>query len=197
MSVLGIDTPNFVVDSFDISYGDPQTVAVTAKRDVARIRMNYRINGGRTRHASAREWDGGERYGFENTDYYAEFRGEVRGAAAGDEVEVWFNGVARDRDERGQVESEHFTYTVASDTGSPVLIVANEDYTGVNPTPAPRAGPPKYLDEHVAALEANGITPDVWDVDASARRRIRTAHHTTSASSATTPPCCGTSATTG
>ena len=25
---------------------------------------------------------------------------------------------------------------------------------------------PKYLDEHVAALEANGVTPDVWDVDA-------------------------------
>ncbi len=24
----------------------------------------------------------------------------------------------------------------------------------------------KYLDEHVAAFEANGVTPDVWDVDA-------------------------------
>ena len=35
MSVVGIDTPNFVVDSFDVSYGDPQTVAVTAKRDLA------------------------------------------------------------------------------------------------------------------------------------------------------------------
>ena len=32
VSVVGIDTPNFVVDSFDVSYGDPQTVAVTAKR---------------------------------------------------------------------------------------------------------------------------------------------------------------------
>ena len=134
VSVLGIDTPNFVVDSFDISYGDPQTVAVTAKQDLAGIRMNYSINGGRARQASAREWDGGERYGFENTDYYAEFRGEVRGAAPGDEVEVWFTGVATDPDERGQVESEHFTYTVASDSGSPVLIIANEDYTGVNPT---------------------------------------------------------------
>ncbi len=59
--------------------------------------MNYRINGGRTRFAPAHEWDGGERYGFENTDYYGEFRGEVRGAAAGDEVEVWFTGVASDR----------------------------------------------------------------------------------------------------
>ena len=50
VSVVGIDTPNFVVDSFDVSYGDPQTVAVTAKRDARRdLLMNYRINGGRTR----------------------------------------------------------------------------------------------------------------------------------------------------
>ena len=91
----------------------------------------------------------------------------MRGAAAGDEVEVWFTGVARDPDERGQVESEHFTYTVASDSGSPVLIIANEDYTGVNPDATPSgAAAPKYVDEHVAALQANGITPDVWDVDA-------------------------------
>ncbi len=166
VSVLGIDTPNFVVDSFDISYGDPQTVAVTAKQDLAGIMMNYRINGGRARKTQAREWGGGERYGFENTDYYGEFRGEVRGAAPGDEVEVWFTGAATDPDERGQVASEHFTYTVASDSGSSVLIIANEDYTGVNPTATPPGGPPKYLDEHIAALEANGITPDVWDVDA-------------------------------
>ncbi|MET0458448.1 MAG: M14 family zinc carboxypeptidase [Ilumatobacteraceae bacterium] len=166
VSVLGIDTPTFVVDSFAVSSGDPQTVAVTAKRDVAGLRMKYRINGGHERTTQAREWAGGERYGFENVDYYAEFRGVVRGAAAGDEVEVWFTGTAQDRDERGRVESEHFTYTVASDSGSRVLIVANEDYTGVNPTfPSPPGGGPKYVDEHVAAFQANGITPDVWDVD--------------------------------
>jgi len=118
VSVVGTDTPNFVVDSFEVSHGDPQTVAVTAKQDLAGIRMNYRINGSRTRNASAHEWDGGERYGFENTDYYGEFRGEVRGAAAGDEVEVWFTAVARDRDERGQVESN------TSRTPSPVTAAA-------------------------------------------------------------------------
>ena len=166
VSVVGIDTPNFVVDSFDVSYGDPQTVAVTAKRDLALVLMNYRINGGRTRRQFAREWDGGERYGFENVDYYAEYRGLVRGASADDEVEVWFSGLSTDWDEFGWVESDRFTYTVARDTGSPVLVIANEDYTGVNPTPAPPGGPPKCVDEHVAALAANGVTPDVWDVDA-------------------------------
>ena len=39
-------------------------------------------------------------------------------------------------------QSERFTYTVASDTGHDVLVVANEDYTGVNPTyPAGTDGP--------------------------------------------------------
>ena len=94
VSVVGIDTPNFVVDSFDVSYGDPQTVAVTAKRDLAGHAHELPHQRRPRAHASAREWGGGERYGFENTDYYAEFRGEVRGAAAGDEVEVWFTGVA-------------------------------------------------------------------------------------------------------
>ena len=47
-----------------------------------------------------------------------------------------------------------------------MLVIANEDYTGVNPTYPPGTTAPKYLDEHVAALEANGVTPDVWDVDA-------------------------------
>ena len=63
VSVVGIDTPNFVIDSFDVSYGDPQQVAVTAKRDLRALRLQYRINGGRTRNTSAREWRGGERYG--------------------------------------------------------------------------------------------------------------------------------------
>ena len=32
VSVVGRTAPDFVVDSFDVSYGDPQTVAVTARR---------------------------------------------------------------------------------------------------------------------------------------------------------------------
>ena len=58
---------------------------------------------------------GGERYGHENDDYYAEFRGEVRGAAPGGEVEVWFTGVERGAGPGGRVE--HFTYEVAAGTG--------------------------------------------------------------------------------
>ncbi|MGH9271823.1 MAG: M14 family metallopeptidase, partial [Ilumatobacteraceae bacterium] len=42
VSVVGRDTPYFVVDSFDVSYGDPQQVAVTAKRLVRGLIMQYR-----------------------------------------------------------------------------------------------------------------------------------------------------------
>ena len=162
-SSLGLNTPNFRVDSFDVSYGDPQTVAVTAKRALRDLEMSYRINGGRVRTVSAPEWAGGERYGDENDDYYAEYRGTVRNADEGDRVQVWFS--ARER-RRGAVSSSRFTYTVESDTGSDVLVVANEDYTGVNPTYPPGTAAPKYADAHVAAIEAAGYSADVWDVDA-------------------------------
>jgi hypothetical protein len=171
VSVVGIDTPDFVVDAFDVSYGDRQQVAVTAKRDLRGLRMAYRINGGRVRTTAAREWDGGERYGFENDDYYAEFRGLVRGTALGDEVEVWFSATTSGRGEqRGggnrRVESDRFRYEVVSDSDAPVLLIANEDYTGVNPEDVPSMSGPKYLDAHLAALAANGVDADVWDVDA-------------------------------
>ena len=135
-SAVDREAPNFVVDSFDVSYGDPQTVAVVAKRSLDDLRMHYRIDGGRTRTTSVREWRGGERYGDENDHYYAEYRGVVRGADEGDDVRVWFTA-EEDRRGRGRdddVSSERFTYTVASDSRADVLVLASEDYTGVNPT---------------------------------------------------------------
>ena len=152
-----------MVDSFDVSYGDPQTVAVTARRDQRQRRLNYRVNGGRTQRAPVDEWEGGERYGDERDVYYAEYRGEVRGTRTGDSVEVWFT--PRGRGGR-TVESDHFTYTVAADAGADALIVANEDYTGVNPTYPPGTTGPRHADDYQAALDANGVTHVTWDVDA-------------------------------
>jgi hypothetical protein len=112
VSVVG-RAPNFQVDSFAVSYGSPQTVAVTARRDLRNLTLHYSIDGGRTHHAGVREWRGGERYGGEADVYYAEFRGVVRGARPGDEVEVWFTG---NRPGAGRWTSESFTYSVAEDT---------------------------------------------------------------------------------
>jgi Zinc carboxypeptidase/Immune inhibitor A peptidase M6 len=170
VSVVGRDAEDFRVDSFTVSYGDPQPVAVVAKRSLKAKMLHYSINGGAEVKTPIEEWAGGERYGHENTDYYAEYRGLVQGASPGDSVEVWFTAQTTPADldpgERpGKVESEHFTYELAQDTDNSVLVIANEDYTGVNPTYPAGTTAPKYLDEHVAALEANGVTPDVWDVD--------------------------------
>ncbi|MFE6254600.1 M14 family zinc carboxypeptidase [Agromyces sp. NPDC057865] len=171
VSVVGRDAADLVADPFEVSYGDPQPVAVTAKRALNAKTLHYKINGGKEVKKQVAEWQGGERYGFEGTDYYAEYRGAVSGAKPGDSVEVWFSGQTNAKDlpkgqKPGKVESEHFTYELAQDTGNQVLVIANEDYTGYNPEEAPRNDGPKYVDEHVAALAANGVDADVWDVDA-------------------------------
>ena len=57
--------------------------------------------------------------------------------------EVWFtgrSGAAR----AAPARVEPFTYEVASDTGADVLVIANEDYTGVNPTYPAGTTAPKY-----------------------------------------------------
>jgi Zinc carboxypeptidase/Immune inhibitor A peptidase M6 len=161
-SVVGRRAENFRVDTFDVSYGDPQTVAVVAKRAIKGLHMHYRIDGGRTRTADAREWRGGERYGDENDDYYAEFRGTVRGADRGDRVRVWFEGKKKGK---GEVRSESFEYRLVRDTGDDVLIIANEGYTGVNPTYPAGTNSPKYVRAHRRAIRQAGYRADVWDVD--------------------------------
>ncbi len=170
-SAVGRTAEDFRVDSFDVSYGDPQTVAVVAKRSLRRVQLNYKVAGERVRTVEAREWRGGERYGDENDDYYAELRGAVRGAEEGDRVRVFFSGYEkRDRGKRKhrlrRVESERFSYVVESDTGADVLVIANEDYTGVNPDYPDEVTAPKYADAYVQAIEAGGASADVWDVDA-------------------------------
>ena len=70
---------------------------MTAKRAIKHLKLNYKINNGKTKTANVSEWRGGERYGHENNPYYAEFRGEVKGARAGDKVKVWFSGEKKRR----------------------------------------------------------------------------------------------------
>ncbi len=161
-SVVGRTTPEFVPDTFDVSYGDPQTVAVVAKRALKNLRLSVRINGAKAKSTKIKEWRGGERYGDENDDYYAEFRGQVRGAKAGDTVEVQFTGV---KPGKGPVKSKAFTYSVVGDSGADVLVLADEDYTGVNPDYPASVTAPKYAADYEKAINDAGYTTDVWDVD--------------------------------
>jgi hypothetical protein len=166
VSVVGRSTPDFAVDAFDTSYGAQQQVAVTARRSLRAVTMRYRINGGRTQLAAVREWQGGERYGDGFDKYFAELRGTVPRARPGDSVEVWFSGLKG----RTPVTSTPFTYTVASDIGGDVLVLAAEDVTGISPANADGATAARYADEHVTALRSAGYSSDVYDIDAHGRQ---------------------------
>jgi hypothetical protein len=170
-SVLGIKTKPFHLDtedsyksglpavnlSFDKSYGDPQTVAVLAKRSLGAVTAKWKVNGGPTQSGPTTEWAGGERFGMTSTHYH-QVRGTVTGTDPGDTVEVWFEG--------GGESSESFTYEAVSESGDRVLVVAAEDYTGASPNQTPG---PHYLDYYLDALVANGEDADVYDVDAQGR----------------------------
>lgn len=161
VSSLGLDAPDLVADPFTVSYGTEQSVAVTAKRALQSVRLNYSINGGRANVTGVREWRGGERYGDTHDDYYGEFRGKIR-ANPGDSVKVWFTGRNPGRD--GSAESTGpFTYTVARDIGADVLILAAEDVTGVSPVQGVTSA--RYAADYAASLTAAGYSSDIYDVD--------------------------------
>ncbi len=142
-TVTGITTKPFYVDSddpykssnpgaqlsFTQSYGDPQPVAVIAKRSLGAVTVEV-PDQRRPGAVGARRPSG--RAGRRTTRpsvHYHQMRGVVTGTDPGDSVEVWFEG--------GGQRSESFTYQAVSETGNRVLVVAAEDYTGASPVQAP------------------------------------------------------------
>ncbi len=164
VSVVGRTAADLVSDPFTVSYGRTQKVAVTAKKAIRNLRLQYSVNGGRTRSVDTKQWRGGERYGDTHHDYYAEFRGKVTRTSPGDSVQVWFTGR---KPGKGWVSSKPFTYRVANDIGGDVLILAAEDVTGVSPVQGLTSA--SHADEYAAALSAAGYSSDVYDVDVNAR----------------------------
>ena len=165
VSVVGRTAPDFAVDSFAVSYGDPQPVAVTARRDLRNLAMHYSINGGRTytragpRVARRRAL---RRRGRRLLRRVPRRRTRRRTRATRSR-----SGSPATGPGKGKRTSESFTYRLAEDTRNTVLVLANEDYEGVNPErPADgdraRSTRPRY----VAALKAAGYNASVWDVSA-------------------------------
>ncbi|GAB3684564.1 M14 family metallopeptidase [Actinocorallia lasiicapitis] len=163
VSSIGRTAPDFVVDKFPVSYGHKQPIAVDAKRSLTDLKLRYRINGASPRVGEVTQWQGGERYGKEGTHYYGEFRGQVKGDP-GDSVEVWFEG----KKAGAAVASEHFTYTVANTTGAKVLVLADEDVTGVSPAQGGTTA--KHASTYTKAIKDAGYTADVYDIDANNRK---------------------------
>jgi hypothetical protein len=166
VSHLGREAPSFEIHPFRVSFGDPQKVRVNAKRALGPVTLHWTVNGGDEHSAPTTEYRGGERYGGDLDVYYHELRGQVTGTSPGDNVKAWF--------EAGGQRSQSFGYDVRSDTGHRVLILAAEDYSGKpgagveQPAYASRTQP-NYLDSYKDALAANGISYDVYDVDAEGR----------------------------
>jgi hypothetical protein len=172
VSHLGIETEPFYLQSaddykfglpqanftFEHSYGDPQEVRVLAQRSLGDVTVKYSINGGDAQSAPTEEWDGGDRYGGTTDVHYRVMSGVVTGTDPGDTVEVWFEG--------GGETSDSFSYEAVSESGADVLVLAAEDYTGASPN---QAGGPNYLSYYTDALDANGTSYDVYDVDAQGR----------------------------
>ncbi|PRY27688.1 M14 family metallopeptidase [Pseudosporangium ferrugineum] len=165
VSSVGRSTTDLAVDSFGVSYGSRQQVAVTARRSLHAVTLHYSINGGRARTAPTSEWRGGERYGDVLDRYFAERRGTVPRARPGDKVKVWFTA----RKGKASITSANFTYTVADKIGGDVLVIAAEDVTGVSPAATDGATSARYADEHVASLRKAGRTADVYDLDTRGR----------------------------
>ena len=193
VSHMGLDTKAFYLDlatidpekahnplsdlAVDVSHagGSAQPVEVLAKRALRNVGLRYRINGGPIQRAGVQPSPDGETFGGNNAynDYYHYLRGSIPGLAVGDSVEYWFEGKPkRKRGKSGTIGSDHTTFEVTDDADARVLIVAAEDRTGAStdpPYPSTDPGTPNYLSSYESALDANGITHDVYDVDASGR----------------------------
>ena len=184
VSHAGIDTKGLYLDLSQIdpwkshnpasdlavrmSYGGgaAQTVEVLAKRSLGAVTLRYRINGGAVQTAATAESPDGERFGGNNAYnvYYHYLQSEIGGIAVGNTVEYWFSG--------GGETSDHVTFSVVEDADADVLILAAEDRTGVSTLPgyaSTSAATPNYLSSYESALTANGISYDVYDVDARGR----------------------------
>jgi hypothetical protein len=184
-SHIGLDTASLYVDTSTIdpwktnwpssdlrvrvSYagGSSQPVEVLAKRAAGAVTLHYTVNGDGGQVATTESPDG-ERFGGNNDGYdtyYHYLRGEIPGLEQGDEVEYWFSG--------GGQTTQHVSFDVVEDsTDADVLILAAEDRTGVSAAPGyPSTSPstPNYLAFYEDALNANGISYDVYDVDAMGR----------------------------
>jgi Zinc carboxypeptidase len=160
-SHLGNKTKPMYVNRFDESWGDPQTVQVTARRDLGPVKLRYRINRGPVQTRSTSEWHGGERFGDAGDLYYRVMRGKVRGTSPGDKVQVWFTAA--------RTKSGSFTYLARKESDNDVLILASEDYKGgSNLPPYESTTSLNYIDYYKSALSDMGITADVYDLDATA-----------------------------
>ena len=145
-------------------HGDPQRLeVVNARKALGAVTAHWRVSpAAASATAPTSEWDGGLRYGTPGT-YYHHLRATVEtGATPGQQVEVWFSG--------GGKESEHFTYTLASDSGCASPAASWRRTTSATGASSTKATAPYFQATYDQALTGAGIAHDVYDVDARGRK---------------------------
>ena len=157
---LGIDVPDFVPATFAVSYGDPQTVEVNAKRELGKVRVRYQINGGASEVGRHDRVEGRRALRRRRRLLPPPARRGLRSAKPGDKVKVWFESLKAGK------RSSSFTYDAEVGHRQPR---AGPVGRGLH-RPAERPGlsehrGPFYLEQYKAALAANNVPYDVYDVD--------------------------------
>jgi hypothetical protein len=174
----------------EVSYGHEQTIEAVVKRSLGTVTMD--IEGedpdGEDREMSTvtlSEWEGGERLGDRPGSFFRRVRGNVpaeflpvdnpgtandrpaRPVAAGDVLTVTIRAGGQSQQFSFRVEALPDPPAAGEDPKQRVLVVAAEDYTGVSPNRQPGYDvQPRYLTQHVEALEAAGYEVEVFNSDA-------------------------------
>jgi hypothetical protein len=169
----------------ELSYGHQQTIEAIVKRSLGTVTMDVEGEDpdGEDREMATvtlSEWEGGERLGDRPGSYFRRVRGQVpmmfeqieepddddyrpaRPVQPGDVLDVTIRAGGLSRSFEFRVEA-----LPQDPSKKRVLVVAAEDYTGTSPNREPGYDvAPRYLDEHVSALEENGYEVEVYNVDA-------------------------------
>jgi hypothetical protein len=160
-------TQDIQVNRFDVSYGKSQVVEATIRKELGPADITASV-GNQSTTIRMQPAESGERYNEVKGYYFERRRATIpaqignRALVAGDVVNVVVKAGGLQQEFRYRIAAVH------DDTSKKrVLVVAAEDYTGKSPNVS--AGydtQARYLDEHVAALEAAGYEVDTFNIDA-------------------------------
>ena len=144
---------------FDKSFGDPQEVRVLAKRSLGAVTLKYQVNGGAVQSVATTEWDHGERYGVGRRHLLP------RHASHDQRNEPHQHGEGLVRRRRAVERLLHLHRRLRDRQPGP-----GHGGRGLHRRVA---GPDRARitsATYQAALTANGIASDVYDVDANGRK---------------------------
>ena len=170
-------TQDIQVNRFDVSYGGSQDVEAIIRKELGPSFITFNVVGqtGNANTPTIRmaPAPAGERYNEVNGYYFERRRATIpavinnRALRAGDIVNVVVKAGGLQQEFRYRIEATADPVAAGQTAKKRVLVVAAEDYTGKSPNvDAGYAAAPRYLTQHVAALEAAGYEVETFNIDA-------------------------------